>query len=184
MAALLVALLAAAAAALGGRWAQMAAAAWRHHGPAATWPAGVTALVAAGGAAWLGADLAARFAGPGMMLLLALALAFAAPALLFAPRAVDDGLVRRLGQGLPALVLLAAAMVSDGAPFIIMAVAAWTGLPLVAAAGGLAGLVVAVAAGAFAPLDRATLVWSRRGLALLLFLAALFAAARAMAGPV
>lgn len=181
MAALLVSLLAAAAAALGGRWALLAAASLRHHGPAAGWPAAMTALVAAGGAAWLGADLAARFAGPGMLLFLALALVFAAPTLLFAPRPLDPAITARLGQWPAALILLAAALVSDGAPFIILAVAAWTGQPLLAATGGLAGLALAVLAGAALPLDRAMLLWSRRGLAALLLLSALFAATRAMA---
>lgn len=180
MAALMVALLASAIAALGSRWANLAALTIGARSSAVGWvPVVATAIIASGIAARFGIEVAARYQGPGMLLLLALALAFAVPALLWPIRPVGADVARSVAQPIKATVLLAAAMISDGAPFIIFAVSAWTGVWALAAAGGAAGLVVAVAVArgfGIADMPPATLRWSRLTLGTALLFIALFTA--------
>ena len=142
MPAVMVALVAAALASFGGPWWRLAAALDAESPESrARWIAPFTGLAAAILAALAGGRVAAELRGPGMLLLLALSLLFAGGAMLWPLRALRE---RAAGRGpAAATVLLAAAMLGDGAPFIIFAVAAWTGQPLLAGIGGALALSAA-----------------------------------------
>lgn len=147
MNALMICFLAAAMATLGSRWWLLAQAA-QHQ--LAGWTAMAlivsTAILASALSAAFGATLAVEFAGRGMLLLLAIALGFAAIGLAWPTKPLSAALTTALSRPLHAAILLLAAMLSDSAPFIIMAATAWTNAPLLAAAGGAAGLVLAAVA--------------------------------------
>lgn len=156
MPAVMVALVAAALAAFGGPWWRLAAALDAESPEShARWIAPLIGLATAVFSALAGAGVAAQVRGPGMLLLLGLSLLLAGGAMLWPLRASRERVTRR--GPLAALVLLAAAMLSDGAPFIIFAVAAWTGQPLLAGIGGalaLAGAGFAATGGGIALPDR------------------------------
>lgn len=142
MNALMICLLACAAATPGSRWAQLAVVALaRLSGWRGALPVIGSAVVAAALAAAFGSEIAAQMRGPGMLLLLALALAFAAAGLFWPVRPLSDRLRGSITGPASAAILLLAAMVSDSAPFIILAATAWTGEAAFAAIGGAAGLV-------------------------------------------
>jgi hypothetical protein len=180
MAALMVALLASAIATLGSRWSSIAALTIAARRDGLGWlPVMVVAVAASVLAATFGIEVAARYRGPGMLLLLALALLFAAPALLWPVRKIGSDVGQSLGNPLKAGIVLAAAMISDGAPFIIFAVAAWTGAWVLTMAGGVMGLIAAVAAMRMFHRDNMPsdgLRWLRVGLGVLLIFIALFTA--------
>lgn len=194
MAALMVALLASAIATLGSRWSALAAVSVVARGTGAGggtgangglgWvPVVVTAALGCGLAAFFGAEVAARYRGPGMLLLLALALGFAAPALLWPVRPLGVDVVQTMRRPISATVLLAAALISDSAPFIVFAVTAWTGGWMLAGIGGAAGMLLAALAtmllhGNTTPPQ--LLRWVRAGLGVLLLFIAIFTAMAAL----
>jgi putative Ca2+/H+ antiporter (TMEM165/GDT1 family) len=149
MNALMVALAASALSAFGGPWWRLSAA-LSAESPRlrAGWIAPLTALIAAAFAAIAGGWIAAEVRGPGMQLFLALSLLLAAGAMLWPNRPMRE----RVADRGPAatLILLLALVISDSAPFIILAVAAWTGLPLWAGVGGALGMLAAILAATLA----------------------------------
>ena len=182
-AALLTSLIACFAAAFGGRWARLAASmpggSAGHHLPALG-----TALIAAAIAAFAGASLAAQFPPRPMLLLSAMALGFAALPLFWRIRPIDAAAKVAMTRPMHAAILLAAAMWGDGAPFLILALAAWTQGFWLAAFGGFGGILAAW--GATRLLNDGFARWlypARVILAALLLLAAIFAAMRALASP-
>lgn len=182
-AALLTSLIACFAAAFGGRWARLAAivpgGSAGHHLPALA-----TALIAAAIAAFAGASLAAQFPPRPMLLLSAMALGFAALPLFWPIRPIDAAAKNAMARPMHAAILLAAAMWGDGAPFVILALAAWTHGFWLAAAGGFTGILAAW--GATHWLSDVFARWLypvRVTLAILLLVAAIFAAMRALASP-
>ncbi len=182
-AALLTSLTACFAAAFGGRWARLAASMpsgnARHFLPALA-----TALIAAAFAAYAGASLAAQFPPRAMLLLSAMALGFAALPLFWRIRPIDAAAKGAMARPMHAAILLAAAMWGDGAPFLILALAAWTQGFWLAAIGGFGGILAAW--GATRLLTDGFARWlypARLMLAALLLLAAIFAAMRALASP-
>lgn len=150
MSALMICLTACAITVIGGPW-------WRRIGHLATalpaWQCGAAVmtsiLVCAAISAFGGHWVASHAAGPGLQLLLALALASGAIPLLWpqaAPR--PAGLSR---TRLPWVILtLTTVQIGDSAQFILFAVAAWSGHPWLAGIGGVAGLAAAGAAAAYA----------------------------------
>lgn len=141
MDALMICLLAAAVSTIGSRWWLLAGEALSRLPGWPGWTAVIaSALIAATAAATFGAGIAAQMRGPGMLLLLALALLFAAVAMAWPVRPLAQRLRESLSGPFSAVVLLLAAMMSDSVPFIILAATAWTGAPVLAAAGGAAGL--------------------------------------------
>ncbi len=140
----MICLLAAAAATLGSRWWLLALVAQQRLGAAAAWLviAG-TAVLAASLSAWFGFTIAQQFRGPGMLLLLGLALVFAAASMAWPVRPLSAKLRESMAGPGAAAILLGAAMLSDSAPFIILAATAWTGEAVLAGAGGATGLIAA-----------------------------------------
>lgn len=185
MNALMICFLAAAVVSLGSRWWLLAHAAQQARGaPAVLPPILATAAFAAGLSAAFGASLAATLAGPGMLLLLAIALVMAAAGLAWPARALSVQIRESMRGSWSILVLLAAAMVSDSVPFIIFAAAAWTGEAVLAAVGGTAGLMGAALAGPLLLTRGARLpAWlntGRRAVAFVLILTAAMAAVIAL----
>lgn len=185
MNALMICFLAAAMATLGSRWWLLAQAA-QHR--LAGWTAllliASTAILASALSAAFGATLAAQFAGRGMLLLLAIALGFAAIGLAWPAKPLSAALTSALSRPLHAGILLLAAMVSDSAPFIILAATAWTNAPLLAAAGGASGLVLAAVVTAhILPPNQTLPAWlhhSRRAMMVVLAVTAAIAAVLAL----
>ena len=180
MDALMVAFLASAIATLGSRWSALAALTIAARDDVLGWlPVGVVAVATGLLAATFGIEVAARYQGPGMLLLLALASVFAVPSLLWPVRTLSPDVEQSVRSPAKAAILLAAAMISDSAPFIIFAVAAWTGAWALTALGGAAGLIVAVLATAGlggARLSSVMLRWLRLGLGVMLIFIGLFTA--------
>lgn len=131
MNALMVALVVALLATPGGRWWWLAGR--ESHGLVIA-SAALACAVAAGG----GQLVAASVRGPGMQLMLALAILVAGGGLLW-PSKAAEGTTSPLP--LRAIRLLAAAW-SDAAPFVVFAAAAWAREPLLAGIGGAVGMVV------------------------------------------
>ncbi|MEQ1509660.1 MAG: hypothetical protein ABL909_04565 [Sphingopyxis sp.] len=179
----MICLLACGAATIGSRWWLLAAAAQRRLSAASAYiPIALTAILGSGLSALLGATLHAQVRGPGMLLLLAIALLFAGLALAWPARPISAKLSASVKGPLSALILLSAAMLSDSAPFIIMATVARTGNMTYAGVGGAIGLIAAAVGTAMIdptePLP-AWLNWLRRAIAVILCFVAVIAAASA-----
>lgn len=185
MDALMISLLACGAATFGSRWWLLASAAQRHLSPfAASFTIAATATLASTLAAVFGATIAAQVRGPGMLLLLALALLLAGIGMAWPTRPLSPKLQASVKGPLSAFILLAAAMLSDSAPFIILAAAARTGNAAYAGAGGAIGLMAAATGSAM--IDPAQVLpmwlhWLRRAIAALLIIIGAIAAASALA---
>lgn len=177
MNALMICLLASAAATVGSRWWLLSIAALHQLGP---WRGGsavaATAMLGATLSAAFGMTLASQFRGPAMLLLIAMALAFAAAGLAWPVKPLSARLRGSLRGTASGTILLCAAMISDGAPFIILSVAAWTGSGMLSAAGGATGLIACAAGGWMVMQNSITLPnwlhWLRLTLAGLLAVAA------------
>ncbi len=151
MAALMTTLIGAALAALGGRWWTLGAGLVRDRARAALPLVLLSAIAAAGVAASGGAWIGAQVRGPGMLLFLALALLFAGAGALWPVRAAMDADARAARAPVSAFILLLAAQLSESAPFLILAVAAWTREPVWSAIGGASGMMAAVMAAPLLP---------------------------------
>lgn len=138
----MICLVACSLASVGGGW-------WRQyralpHGQSARVAMILSALIAAGVSAWGAFALMAQVRGPGMQLMLGLALILAGAGLLWQGRAKLSSASDSAPHGfIGGLILLCAAQLSEGAPFIIFSAALATREPWFAAAGGAAGVVVA-----------------------------------------
>lgn len=180
----MICLMACAAATLGSRWWLLAHAVRRTLSPiSASLAIGVTAALGSGLAAWFGGAIAVQIHGPGMLLLLALALLLAAATMAWPARPLSPKLLASLDAPLSALILLAAAILSDSAPFIIFATAARTGSAALAAVGGAVGLLsAALLMPAVDPVRTLPpwLLWLQRATALLLFVIGAIAAINAL----
>lgn len=142
----MICLLSVSTATLGSRWWLLCAATLRRIPQSQALVAIVVpAIAAAAAAAWFGDTIANQFRGPGMLLLLAIALLFAAAGMAWPVRPLSDRLTLSIRGPWSASVLLAAAMLSDSGPFIIMAAAARTGNAMFAGVGGAIGLIAAAA---------------------------------------
>lgn len=152
MDALMICLLASAVAAFGGRWWLLGVAISERKGSGVAIPGiGISAIVAAGLAATAGGWIAAAVRGPGMLLFLALAILFAGASALWPVKPISDKTSDSARGPVAATILLLAAQLSDSVPFIILAAAAWTGDPILAAMGGTVGLIAAAAGGLALP---------------------------------
>ncbi|MEQ1688204.1 MAG: hypothetical protein ABL874_06500 [Sphingopyxis sp.] len=184
MDALMICLLACGAASLGSRWWLVASTVrFRLPNVSAHFAIIATAALGSAVAAWFGASIAAQFRGPGMLLLLALALLFAGAGMAWPARPLPAKSQASVKGPLSALILLAAAMLSDSAPFIIFAAAARTGSAAFAAIGGTVGLAAAaMLVPAINPAETLPpwLHWLRRTIALLLFVVGVIAAINAL----
>ena len=144
MGALMICLVASAVSAFGGRWFLTArAVSARLGGWAGPVAALASALIAAMAAAILGGTIAAQIVGPGMLLFLSLALLFAGAAMVWPTKPPGERILRSARGPVSGFILLLAAMLSDSAPFIILAAAAWSGEVGLAMLGGVAGLIAA-----------------------------------------
>lgn len=183
MDALMICLLACGAATLGSRWWLLSAATLRQLPHLSAYFAILmTAGLGAGLAAWFGATIAAQYRGPGMLLLLALALLLAGIGMAWPARPLSAKLQASVKGPLSATIMLGAAMLSDSAPFIILAAAARTGSAAYAGVGGAIGLMAATAGSAMIDPVHALppwLHWLRRAIAALLIIIGVIAAARA-----
>ena len=157
MDALMICLIASAVAAFGGRWWLLAVAIATRKGHAIAVPGiGISAVAAAGLAAIAGGWIVAEVRGPGLLLFLALAILFAGASALWPAKPIPERVSDSARGPVAATILLLAAQLNDSAPFIILAAAAWTGDPVLAAVGGAVGLVAAAAGGiALSPSARA-----------------------------
>lgn len=152
MDALMICLIASAVAAFGGRWWLLAVAISERKGSAVALPGIlISAVVAAGLAAMAGGWIASAVRGPGMLLFLALAILFAGASALWPVKPIADKTSDSARGPTAATILLLAAQLNDSAPFIILAAAAWTGDPILAAAGGAFGLIAAALGGLALP---------------------------------
>jgi Ca2+/H+ antiporter, TMEM165/GDT1 family len=86
-----------------------------------------------------------------MLLFLALAILFAGASALWPMKPIADKTSDSARAPVAATILLLAAQLNDSAPFIILAAAAWTGDPILAAVGGAVGLIAAVMGGLALP---------------------------------
>lgn len=148
--------------------------------PALFLVASASGIIAAGVAAWGGAQVAGLMTGNARLFLVALTLALAGLELLvLAPRAAPAEPTHSLGAF--ALVIFAMQL-TDAARFVVFALAALTRAPLTTGMGGAIGAVLVVAAGwmALGGLQGAGLGKLRRGLGLVFLLLALGLGARAM----
>lgn len=160
MDALMICLLAGAVVAFGGRWWLLGVAISTRKGSVTALPAIViSAVVAAGLAAVAGGWIAAAVRGPGMLLFLALAILFSGASALWPVKPISDRVSDSARGPTTATILLLAAQLNDSAPFIILAAAAWTQDPPLAAIGGAVGLIAAALGGTALP---ATLVTGPR----------------------
>ncbi len=150
MDALMICLIASAVSAFGGRWFMLArAVSAKLDGTAGPVAAVASASIAAIIAAILGGTIAAQLRGPGMLLFLSLALLFAGAPMLWPTRPTSARLLGSVHSPASAFVLLIAALLSDSAPFIILAAAAWSGEVALAMIGGAGGLIAAAIIAAF-----------------------------------
>ena len=140
----MISLVAGAVAAFGGRW-WLSVGTFSTRLPApALWSAlTLSSLISAAAAAALGANVATHVHGPGLLLFLALSLLSAAFGLVWPTKPLAEGYAASARGPVAATILLLAGQISDGAPFIILAVAARTGNPWLATIGGFAGLMAA-----------------------------------------
>jgi putative Ca2+/H+ antiporter (TMEM165/GDT1 family) len=144
MNALMICLIASAIAAFGGRWFLLVrAVSAKLPGAPVIAATLASAAIAGSTAAWMGGAIAAGARGPGMLLFLSLALLFAGAAMVLPARLPGERLMRSARRPVSAFILLLAAMLSDSAPFIILATAAWSGGTGFAMIGGIAGLTAA-----------------------------------------
>lgn len=172
MNALMVALVVALLATPGGRWW------WLARGESLLLviaPAALACAVAAWGGQWV----AASVRGPGMLLLLAVAIIFAGGGLLWPAKPVTQGT-----SPLPLRAIrLTAAAWSDAAPFVVFAAAAWAREPPLAGLGGTVGMVASALLGrelAQAAALPPFLGWVRAGIGVLLLIVGTVVALGAM----
>ena len=151
----MICLLASAVAAFGGRWWLLGVAISERKGSRVALPGTlISAVVAAGLAAMAGGWIAAAVRGPGMLLFLALSLLFAGASALWPVKPISDRVTDSARGPVAAVILLLAAQLSDSAPFIILAAAAWTRDTGLAAIGGMIGLLAAAGVGLAIGLDQ------------------------------
>lgn len=144
MDALMICLVACAIAGLGGRWWLLVQGMARRLSLGAVLLAMLLSIAAAVGlAATAGGTMALTLRGPGMLLFLALALLSAGAGLCWPAKPVGQKTLDSARGPISATILLLAAMVSDSAPFIILAESARTGTPILAGLGALIGLIAA-----------------------------------------
>lgn len=146
--------------------------------------ASLSAVLAAGTMALVGAEFAAILPGRARQMLVAFALGAAAfelawPVRPATPREPTRSLV-------PVMIVLLARQIGDGARFAILALAAWSGAPVATALGGAMGGTLAVGAGWSVGAD-ALARWPLRpvrlALGAVLLVAALFIGLGARFGP-
>jgi Ca2+/H+ antiporter, TMEM165/GDT1 family len=133
------------------------------------------AIMSAGAMAWLGSTFAAILPFRAAQMLVAFALGLAALELALPVRLKQPAEPTR-SLGAIGFVLLARQL-GDGARFVVFAFAALAHFPQLSALGGAIGGAAALALGWSTPagtLARYPIVWWRRGLAVCLFLAAIF----------
>lgn len=126
--------------------------------------------LAAGLAAWGGAQVAELMAGRARLLVVALALVLGGlEMLVLAPRRAPLEPTHSLGAF---AIVIFAVQLTDAARFLVFAIAVLTRAPLTSGLGGAIGAMAVVTAGwaAFALLRSPGLVWLRRGLGLALLL--------------
>lgn len=126
--------------------------------------------LAAGLAAWGGAQVAELMAGRARLLVVALALVLAGlEMLVLAPCRTPAEPTHSLGAF---AIVIFAIQLTDAARFLVFAIAVLTRAPLTSGLGGAIGAMAVVTAGwaAFALLRSPRLVWLRRGLGLALLL--------------
>jgi Ca2+/H+ antiporter, TMEM165/GDT1 family len=172
MNALMVALVVALLATPGGRWW------WLARGESLLLVV-LSAALACAVAAWGGQWVAATVRGPGMQLLLALAIIVAGGGLLWPSKPVQRG---NAPLSLRAIRLTAAAW-SDAAPFVVFAAAAWAREPLLAGLGGAVGMIATILLGREWADDTciaARLGWLRAGIGALLLIVGTIVALLAM----
>lgn len=141
---LMIGLLAGALVSFGGRWWLLGRAIAERIGQARTLPAMLlSAVLVAAAAAWLGGTVSREVRGPGLLLFLALSLLLAGAGALWPTRAIPPRLQQSARGPVSAFILLLAAQISESAPFIILATAAWSLDPLMAGVGGALGVAIA-----------------------------------------
>ena len=136
--------------------------------------------LAAGLAAWGGAQVAEHMAGRARLLVVALALVLAGlEMLVLAPRRAPAEPTHSLGAF---AIVIFAMQLTDAARFLVFAIAVLTRAPLTSGLGGAIGAMAVVTAGwaAVALLRSPRLVWLRRGLGLALLLIGLAVAPMAI----
>ncbi len=159
MDALMLCLIASAVAAFGGRWWLLGSAIAARKGvPVALPGIAVSAIVAAGLSAVAGGLIADGVRGPGMLLFLALSLLFGGASALWPVKPIADRVTDSARGPVTATILLLATQLSDSAPFIILAAAAWSQTGGFAAFGGAIGLLAAAGAGLAIGPDQRTMV--------------------------
>ena len=140
----MIGLLAGALVSFGGRWWLLGRAIGESRGQLVALSALLlSAVIVAGVAAYAGGTIAQSVRGPGLMLFLALSLLFAGAGALWPVRPIKPRLVASARGPVSAFILLMAAQLSESAPFIILAAAAWSLDPLPAGIGGGLGMIVA-----------------------------------------
>ncbi len=140
----MIGLLAGALVSFGGRWWLLGRAIGELRGKAVALPAMLlSAILMAVAAALAGGAIALSVRGPGLMLFLALSLLLAGAGALWPVRTIKPRLIASARGPLTAFILLMAAQLSESAPFIILAAAAWSLDPLPAGLGGGLGMGVA-----------------------------------------
>ena len=144
MDAVMIGLLAGALVSFGGRWWLLGRAIGESRGQVVALSALLlSAIIVAAVAAYAGGTIAQSVRGPGLMLFLALSLLLAGASALWPVRAIKPRLVASAHGPVTAFILLMAAQLSESAPFIILAAAAWSLDPLSAGIGGGLGMMVA-----------------------------------------
>lgn len=144
MNALMIALLAGALVNFGGRWWALGRAIAVRRGQSASLPALLlSGLLIAIAAAWMGGTVSQQVRGPGLVLFLALSLLLAGAGALWPTRAIPDKLAKSARGPVTAFILLLAAQLSESAPFIILATAAWSLDAPMAGIGGAVGTAMA-----------------------------------------
>lgn len=149
MDAVMICLVASAIGAFGGRWWMLVAGLARRGQismPSLMLAMGVSTLIGVAAAAIGGAMIAADMRGPGLLLFLALAILSAGAGLCWPTKAAGDKALAGATGPVSATIILLAALIGDSAPFIVLAAAARTGSPILAALGGVAGLGAAAMA--------------------------------------
>ncbi len=140
----MIGLLAGALVSFGGRWWLLGRAIAESRGRAVALPALLlSAVIVAVAAAFAGGAIAQAVRGPGLMLFLALSLLLAGAGALWPTRAIAPKLAASARGPVTAFILLMAAQLSESAPFIILAAAAWSLDPLSAGLGGGLGMILA-----------------------------------------
>ncbi len=180
----MIGLLAGALVSFGGRWWLLGRAIGKSRGQTVALPAMLlSAILIAMVAAYAGGTIAQSVRGPGLMLFLALSLLFAGAGALWPVRAITPGLVASARGPMSTFILLMAAQLSESAPFIILATAAWSLDPLPAGIGGGLGMIVAALSTSLFSADELARLPMRRirmGIGVLLFLIGLWLALAAL----